>query len=202
MPPAATETLWPSYVGLVLLAVAIAVLVGLLLNVNKMLARLTSIRREIQEARENGPARHLEEAVTHLQSAAVSLDRIAARCDDLDRKAATLLERGPGAAPDMGDAVRSLRDGLASIESPITQIRDALSRTESERLSDEVRRALFTRGYDKVTIQTDVTALARAGEHRVLVEVLKEGVRSKGFVLLRDGNAVDVKISSIHEMFP
>lgn len=202
MPPAATEPLWPSIVGLVLLLAAIAVLVGLLLNVNKMLARLTAIRRELQEARENGPGRQLEEAVTHLQSASVSLDRIAQRCDDLDRKAATLMERGPGAAPDMSDAVRSLRDGLASIESPITQIRDALSRTESDRLADEVRRSLFTRGYDKVAIQTDITTLPRAGEHRVLVEVVKEGVKSKGFVVLRDGSAVDVKISSIHEMFP
>jgi hypothetical protein len=196
--------LWPWFVVFALLVAGIAVLVGLLLNVHKMLARMTQIRRELEQAREAGANQHLVEAVAQLQSASVSLDRIAMRCDELDRKVSEIVQRGPGggAPDDLGEAVRTLRDGLTGLQQPVAQIRDLLGRSESERLTDSVERTLYARGFDKVTILTDLTTAQKGGETRVLVEVAKDGVKSKGFVLLRDGLVVDTKISPTYEMFP
>lgn len=196
--------LWPWFVVFALLVAGICVLVGLLLNVHKMLVRMSQIRAEIEQARSAGAGQHLAEAVAQLQSAAVSLDRIAMRCDAVDAKLAELVQRAPAATTpeDLGDAIRAMRDGLATLGAPVAEIRDLLSRTESERLTDEVRRMVFSRGYDKVTILTDLTTVASAGEARVLVEVVKDGVKAKGYVLLRDGTAVEAKISATYEMFP
>ena len=198
------DALWPWIAVIVLLVVGIAVLIGLLLNVHKMLLRISQVRSEIEQSRASGASQHLAEAVAQLQSAAVSLDRIAMRCDALDKKVTEIVQRGPGGGSpdDLGAALRAMRDGLAGLQEPVGQIRDLLSRTESERLTDEVRRAVFTRGYDKVVMLTDLTTLPPAGESRVLVEVVKDGVKSKGYVLVRDGTAVDVKISPTYDMFP
>lgn len=202
MPPA-SAALWPQIVTMALAFAALLVLVGTLLNVHKLLSRTTAIRKELSEARENSAQSQLVEAVAQLQSIAASLDRIALRCDAIEASIDEAARRAPGSeGGEIGAAVATVGRGLTELQTPLREIRDLLGRTETERLADEVRRSLFTRGYDKVVILTDLTTAARSGETRAQVEVVKEGVKSKGFVLLRDGSAVEVKISPTYEMFP
>jgi hypothetical protein len=202
MPPA-SAALWPQIVTMALAFAALLVLVGTLLNVHKLLSRTTAIRKELSEARENSAQSQLVEAVAQLQSIAASLDRIALRCDAIEARIDEAARRAPGSeGGEIGAAVATVGRGLTELQVPLREIRDLLGRTETEKLADEVRRSLFTRGYDKVSVLTDLTTAARSGETRVQVEVVKEGVKSKGFVLLRDGSAVEVKISPTYEMFP
>lgn len=194
---------WLLYVIAALVLVAVVVLVGVLLNVHKMLSRIASIRREIESSRDSGASAHLVEAVTQLQSAAVSLDRIAARCDAIDARLDEIARRAPGAATaDMTGVAAAIRESLAGLQAPVSEIRDRLAKSEIERVGDEIRRALYTRGYDGVTLLTDLNQVPRSGEARVQVEVVREGVKSKGWVLVRDGAAVESKINPSYEMFP
>ena len=194
---------WMFYVVAALLLVAVVVLVGVLLNVHKMLSKVSAIRREVDGVRESGASAHLVEAVAQLQSVAVSLDRIAARCDSIGAKLDSLAERSPQAASaDMTGVAAAIRESLAGLAGPVAEIRDRLARSEIEHVADEVRRMLYARGFDGVTILNDLATLAPQGEARVQVEVVREGVKSKGWVLLRDGAAVESKISPTYEMFP
>ena len=202
MPPTASE-LWPQIATLAVATLALFVLVGTLLNVHKLLARTTSIRRELTEFRENSAQGQLVEAIAQLQSVAVSLDRIALRCDSIEGKLEEIVRRAPReAGGEMGPAFEALRVDLTALRTPLTEIRDLLGRTETERLSDEIKRCLFTRNYEKVRILGDLTTVPKGGESKVPVEVVKDGISAKGWVLVRDGAAVDAKISPTYEMFP
>lgn len=202
MPPTAAE-LWPQIAVLVLALTATLVLVALLLNIHKLLSRVTSIRKDLHEAQQHSAQAQLVEAVAQLQGIAASLDRLAVRCDAIDQKVAAVAARAPreGGA-ESGPGISAIREDLAALRGPLAEIRDLLGRTETERLGDEVRRCLHTRGFDKVQILTDLGGVPKGGESRVQVEVVKEGIQSKGWVLLRDGAAVEAKISPTLEMFP
>lgn len=194
---------WLAWVVAALLLAGLAVQVSLLLNVHRMLSRVAAIRRELESARASGISAQMAEAVTQLQSAAVSLDRIALRCDALDRRIEEMASRAPGGAQaDAAAIAAAVREALAGIEAPVAEIRDRLARGETDRLGDEVRRSLYLRGFDGVTVLTDLAQVPRTGESRVQVEVVREGVKSKGYVLVRDGAAVETKISPTYEMFP
>jgi hypothetical protein len=194
---------WVFYVIAALVLVGVVVLLAVLLNVHKMLARITTIRREVEGMKDSGASSHLVEAVTQLQSVAVSMDRIAARCDSIEKRIDELAQRAPASASaDMSGVTAALRDALSGLQGPVAQIRDSLARSEVERIGDEVRRCLYARGFDGVTVLTDLASVPRTGEARVQVEVVREGVKSKGWVLVRDGAAVESKISPTYEMFP
>ena len=194
---------WVFYVIAALALVGVVVLVGVLLNVHKMLARIASIRRELESARDGGVAGHLVEAVAQLQSVAVSMDRVAARCETIERKLDEIVARAPSAAnTDVSGIASAVREALSGLHEPVAAIRDHLARNDIERVGDDVRRTLYTRGYDGVTILTDLASVPRTGEARIQVEVVREGVKSKGWVLVRDGAAVESKISPTYEMFP
>lgn len=196
-------TEWTSWVLAALAFAGVVVQVALLLNVHKLLARVSSIRRELEAARSDGAGTQLAEAVTQLQSAAVSLDRIAMRCDAIEQKLDVLAARPSGTSQgDPGVVAHAIRESLQALHAPVAEIRDRLARTEVERLGDEVRRSLYTRGFDTVTLLTDLSTVPRAGEARVQVEVVREGVKSKGWVVVRDGVAGEAKISPTYEMFP
>jgi hypothetical protein len=183
--------------------VGVLVLAGLLLNVNKMLGRLGAIRRQLQEHQDAGPGAQLVEAVAQLQSMAVSLDRVAERAESIDGKLDEIRRRSPGSSdPALSAAALALREGLESLKAPLDEIRDRVVRTDAERLADEIRRTLYARGYESVVIRTDLSAVSRAGEDRVQVEVARAGEKAKGYVVVRDGAVVDSKVSGTYEMFP
>lgn len=194
--------LWPSLLIAALLLVLVVLVAGLVMNVNKMLSRLTAIRRHLEESKESGVRPQLQEATVQLQSMAVSLDRVAMRCDVIDQKLAEAAAKG-GVVGDSGlaEAVRALREGLDQLRAPVVEIRDHIGKTEVEKLSDEVKRTLYGQGYDQVVIRTDLASLV-AGEGKVQVDVTRSGVKSKGYVLLRGGSAVETKISPTYDMFP
>ena len=169
---------------------------------NKMLRRVSTIRNQVRDSAESGPGAQMEEAVAQLQSMAVSLDRVALQCDAVDAKLAEIVERGPGGQGAQLDKVLGeFRDALAQLSGPVEQIRDHVQRSLVERMGDEVRRTLFNLGYDRVDLATDLTELEN-GEGKVQVEVQREGVKSKGYVVLKDGSVVEQKISPTYEMFP
>ena len=183
-----------------LLAVQAAVLVGLVLNVNKLLERATGIRRQLKAAEDTGIGAQLTETRAQLESLAVSLDRIAVRCDGIDSRLAEAAQ-GKGPASLGPEAVAALREGVGSLHEPLREIRDLLGRTKTERLADEIKRTLHNMGYDRVTIRTDL-AVVDDDDGKVQVEVAKDGVTSKGYVVIRDQGVVDQKISKPYEMFP
>jgi hypothetical protein len=194
---------WPQVATLAVAFAALLVLVGMLLNVHKLLSRVTSVRRDLADLRDTSAQAQLVEAVAQLQSVAVSLDRIALRCDAIEAKLETLVQRAPReSVGEPGSALVALREDLAALRGPLTEIRDLLGRTETERLEDEIKRCLYTRNYDKVKILGDLTSVPRSGETRVPVEVVKDGIAAKGWVLVRDASAVDARISPTLEMFP
>lgn len=192
--------LWMVILLAVLVGVQIVLLVGLVLNVNKILDRATGIRRHLQQAEDSGVGAQLTEAVAQLESIAHSLDRVAMRCDALDERVGEMASTGGGGS--LGpEAVAAIKDGIGALQDPLREIRDLLGRTKTERLSDEIKRTLHNMGYDRVTIKTDLAAVDES-EAKIQVEVAREGVTAKGYVLLRDGGVVDQKISKPYEMFP
>ncbi len=195
--------IWPELVTAGLVLVAVLFLGGLLLNVHKMLARLGSIRKQIVESQESGATAHLLEAVAQLQSMAVSLDRIALRCDAMDAKLTQFGERAPATADSTAAAevLSGLKQSLDELRGPVGEIRDQFVRSGRDRLADEIKRTLFNMGYDQVTIRTDLATLA-GGEGRAQVEVSRGGVKAKGTLLVRDWSVVETKISPTYEMFP
>lgn len=193
---------WVDYTVVALLLVIALLLLGFVLNLNKLLARVSTIRRVLRESTESGVGAQLVEVVAQLQSASVSLDRIALRCDEMEHRLDEIVQRGPGGQTSVLEEVTSaMRDGLSGLQEPLAQIRDLLTRSKRERLGDEIRRVLFTEGYDRVEILTDVSELGDA-ESKVHVEVRREGVRAKGFVVVKDGTVVERKISAPFDMFP
>jgi hypothetical protein len=199
---AAAQPLWPLIVIAALLLVAVVLLAGLVINVNHMLKRLTTIRRQIDDAKEHGVHAQMNEAIVQLQSMTVSLDRVAMRCDAIETRLGDAAGKGLGAGDaGLAEAVTALREGLEQLRAPVGEIRDLMGKTEFERLGDEVKRTLYSMGYDQVVIRTDLAGLA-GGEGKVHVEVSRSGVKSKGYLVLRGGSVVETKISPTYEMFP
>lgn len=193
---------WLSYTLLVVAIVGVLLLLAVVLRIDKLLRRVALIRGYLKEERDSGVAVQLTEAVASLQSVAVSLDRIALRCDDIDEKVSAIVSRGPGGEGGaLADALGGMREGLSELGRPLEDIRAALTRTEHERLRDAVNRTLFHLGYEKVTILTDPAELTE-GTGKILVEVRREGVKAKGYVVLEQGSVTEHKISSAYEMFP
>jgi hypothetical protein len=198
----AASPLWPQLLVAALLLVAVILLAGLVVNVNKMLSRLTAIRRRLDEAQETGVGAQMQESIVQLQSMAVSLDRVAARCDSIDGRIGELAAKGGGGVDaGVADAVKALRDGIDQLRGPVVEIRDHIGKSEVERVADEVKRTLYSMGYDQVVIRTDISSLA-GGEGKAHVEVSRGGVKSKGYLVLRGGSVVETKISPTYEMFP
>ena len=201
-PSAGAVSLVPLYLIAGLLLVAVILLGGLVLNVNQMLKRLTAIRRSLDEARESGVGAQMNEAIVQLQSMTVSLDRVAMRCDAIDARLVEASAKGLGGGDTgLAQAVTALREGLDQLRGPVVEIRDHIGKTEVERLSDEVKRTLYSMGYDQVVIRTDLGSLA-GGEGKVQVEVSRSGVKSKGFLVLHGGSVIETKISPTYDMFP
>jgi hypothetical protein len=198
----AAPPLWPQLVIAGLLLAAVVLLLGLVLNVNKMLSRLTSIRRRLDETRDSGVPTQLQEAIAQLQSMAVSLDRVAAHLDTIEAKVSEASSRqGVGGDSGVAEAVGAVRAAIEELRRPVGEIRDLIGKTGTERLADEVKRTLFNMGYDQVVIRTDLATLA-GGDGKVQVEVARSGVKSKGFLQLTGGSVVETKISPTYEMFP
>jgi hypothetical protein len=193
--------LWMVILLAVLIGVQVVLLVGLVLNVNKILDRASGIRRHLQQAEDSGVGAQLTEAVAQLESVAHSLDRIAMRCDAIDEQLGEVAKAGAGGGGLGPEAVAALKDGIGELHEPLREIRDLLGRTKTERLADEIKRTLHNMGYDRVTIKTDLATVDET-EAKIQVEVAREGVTAKGYVLVRDGGVVDQKISKPYEMFP
>ena len=193
--------LWFPVVMTIIVALQLVLLVGLVLNVNKILDRATAIRRQLRATEDSGAGAQLTEAVTQLESIAHSLDRITLRCDAVQERLDEIAKGGIGGAGVTPEVLASIREGMGELQQPLSEIRDLLGRTETEQLSDEIKRTLHNMGYDVVTIKTDLGTLGE-GEDKVQVEVSKDGVVAKGYVVVRDGGVVDQKISKPYEMFP
>jgi soluble cytochrome b562 len=194
--------LWPLLLIAGLLLVAVILLGGLVLNVNQMLKRLQAIRRNLDEAKDSGVPAQMNEAIVQLQSMTVSLDRVAMRCDAIDARLVEASSKGLGGGDaGLAQAVTALREGIDQLRAPVVEIRDHIGKSEVEKLSDEVKRTLYSMGYDQVVIRTDLGSLA-AGEGKVQVEVSRSGVKSKGFLVLHGGSVVETKISPTYDMFP
>ncbi len=193
--------LWISILLVVLVAAQLVLLVGLVLNVNKILDRATGIRRGLQQAEDSGVGAQLTEAVAQLESVAVSLDRVALRCDAIDEKMTEVSRGGRIGGALAPEALEALQDSIGQLKEPLAEIRDLLGRTKTERLSDEIKRTLHNMVYDRVTIKTDL-ATVDEGDGKVQVEVARDGVTAKGYVAVRDGGIVDTKLSKPYEMFP
>lgn len=189
-------------IGAALLLACVVLLWGLVVNVNKSLKRLTGILRHLEESRDAGVGAQMNEAIAQLQSMAVSLDRVAMRCDAIETRIADSGGKG-GTVGDAGlaQAVTALREGIDQLRAPVGEIRDRMAKTEVERLGDEVKRTLYSMGYDTVVIRTELASLA-GGDGKVHVEVARGGVKSKGYLVLRGGSTVETKISPTYEMFP
>jgi hypothetical protein len=201
-PSSAASPLWPQLLIAGLLLAAVILLGGLVLNVNQMLKRLTAIRRTLDEARDSGVHAQMNEAIVQLQSMTVSLDRVAMRCDAIDARLVEASAKGLGGGDTgLAQAVTALREGLDQLRGPVVEIRDHIGKTEVERLSDEVKRTLYSMGYDQVVIRTDLGSLT-GGEGKVQVEVSRSGVKSKGVLVLHGGSVVETKISPTYDMFP
>ena len=199
---AASPPVWPQIVIAALLLVGVILVLGLVLNVNKMLHRLTTIRRQLDEAKQNGVGAQMGEAIVQLQSMAVSLDRVALRCDVIESKIGEVAAKGLGGGESgLAQAVAALREGLDQLRAPVGEIRDLMGKTEIERIADEVKRTLYSMGYDQVVIRTDLASIAE-GDGKVQVEVARSGVKSKGYLVLRGASVVETKISPTYEMFP
>jgi hypothetical protein len=199
---AAAAPIWPLLLIAGLLLVAVVLLGGLVLNVNKMLKRLSTVTRQLDDAKENGVRAQMNETIVQLQSMAVSLDRVAMRCDSIETRLAEASTKGMGGGDaGLAQAVTALREGIEQLRAPVVEIRDHIGKSEVERLSDEVKRTLYSMGYDQVVIRTDLAAL-QGGEGKVHVEVSRSGVKSKGYLVLQGGSAVETKISPTYEMFP
>lgn len=189
-------------IGAALLLACVVLLGGLVVNVNKSLKRLTAILRHLEDSRDTGVGAQMNEAIAQLQSMAVSLDRVAMRCDAIETRIGEAASKG-GTVGDAGlaQAVTSLREGIDQLRAPVGEIRDRMAKTEVERLGDEVKRTLYSMGYDTVVIRTELSSLA-GGDGKVHVEVARGGVKSKGYLVLRGGSTVETKISPTYEMFP
>ena len=189
-------------VAAVLLLACVILLGGLVVNVNKSMKRITAILRHLEESRDTGVGAQMNEAIAQLQSMAVSLDRVAMRCDAIETRVTEASAKG-GTVGDAGlaQAVTSLREGIDQLRAPVGEIRDRMAKTEVERLGDEVKRTLYSMGYDTVVIRTELSSLA-GGDGKVHVEVARGGVKSKGYLVLRGGSTVETKISPTYEMFP
>jgi hypothetical protein len=199
---AAAQPVWPLFLIAGLVLVAVILLGGLVLNVNQMLKRLTAIRRNLDEARDSGIGAQMNEAIVQLQSMTVSLDRVAMRCDAIDARLVEASAKGPGGGDaGLAQAVTALREGIEQLRAPVVEIRDHIGKTEVERLSDEVKRTLYSMGYDQVVIRTDLGSLP-GGAGKVQVEVSRSGVKSKGFLVVHGGSVVETKISPTYDMFP
>ena len=199
---AAAGPFWTDYVLVVLLALTVLLLVALILNVIRMRHRVGIVVRQLRDASESGPGAQMEEAVAQLQGASVSLDRIAARCDELDSKLTSIVQRGPGGEGGaLAETLSGLGEEFARMREPLEEIRDNFRRAEVDRIGDEVRRTLFNMGFDRVDITTDLNSL-QSGEGKVQVEVQREGVKSKGYLVLKNWTVIEQKISPTYEMFP
>lgn len=200
--PEAASPVWTDYVLLVLVVLCLLGLVMLVLNLIRMRTRLGIVIRQLRDAADSGPGAKMEEVVAQLQSASDSLDRIAARAEDLDRKLAQIVERGPGGEGGvLTQTLERLTDEFATLRAPLQNIQELLGRSDVERFADEVKRTIFNMGFDRVEITTDLATLTD-GSGKVHVEVEREGVKSKGYLVLRSGSVVEKKISATYEMFP
>ncbi len=191
---------WVVVALLLVVVVQTILLIGLVLNVNKILDRASGIRRQLKDTEDSGLGAQFTEAISQLESLAVSLDRVAERCETIETtvREAGSGERGAGMAP---EAVEAMSASVASLKAPLDEIRGLLGRTKTERVADEIKRTLHNMGFDVVTIKTDLAAMDEE-DGKVQVEVAKDGVTSKGYVVIRDGGVVDQKISKPYEMFP
>lgn len=193
---------WQFYALLVVAVVGVLLLLAVVLRIDKLLRRIAIIRNHLKEERDAGAAVQLTEAVASLQSIAVSLDRVALRCDELDEKVAAIVDRGPGGEGGaLAEALGGLRAGIDRLGEPLDDIRTALTQSETERLREAVNRTLFNLGYEKVSILTDLATL-EGTDGKVHVEVRREGVKYKGFVILENGTVTEHKMNSAYEMFP
>jgi len=198
----AAPPIWPAIVSAALLLVAVILLAGLVVNVNKMLSRINTIRRGIEDAKETGVRAQVQEAVVQLQSMAVSLDRVAMRCDAIESKLGEAAAKsGGGGESGLAEAVAALREGLDQLRAPVGEIRDLMGKTEVDRIADEVKRTLYSMGFDQVVIRTELGSLV-GGDGKAHVEVARSGVKSKGYLVLKGGSVVETKISPTYEMFP
>ena len=93
---------------------------------------------------------------------AVSLDRVAMRCDAIDQKMADMSRGGRIGADMPPEALDALREAVGQLNEPLGEIRDLLGRTKTERLADEIKRTLHNMGYDRVTIKTDLATIDEA----------------------------------------
>jgi len=201
-PLVAAPPIWPAIVSAALLLVAVILLAGLVVNVNKMLSRINTIRRGIEDAKETGVRAQVQEAVVQLQSMAVSLDRVAMRCDAIEAKIGEAAAKGGGGGETgLAEAVAALREGLDQLRAPVGEIRDLMGKTEVDRIADEVKRTLYSMGFDQVVIRTELGSLV-GGDGKAHVEVARSGVKSKGYLVLKGGSVVETKISPTYEMFP
>lgn len=198
----AVPPIWPLLVIAGLLVLVVVVLWGIFNNTHRSLGRLTAIRKHVEESKHSGVVAQMQEAIVQLQSLAVSLDRVAMRCDHIDQKIAEASAKGLGGGDSgLAQAVAALREGLDQLRTPVGEIRDLIGKSEVERLNDEVKRTLYSMGYDQVALRTDLGSLV-GGDGKAHVEVSKTGIKSKGYLTLRGGSVIEVNISPTYEMFP
>ncbi len=146
--------------------------------------------------------RRLDRLEGRLQRLA-ALDALVLRVEDL---AAHVEQRQIGGAlaarlTEFGEEHARLTAAVRDLEQRLPAPGGARTRSPPPDLGERVRRQLGERGFETVTLLTDLTTLAeRSG--RVTFEARRRGVMHKGHVVLRDGEVVDAAHRAAYSAFP
>ena len=98
-------------------------------------------------------------------------------------------------------SVAELQRSLDAVEEHLESVAGELNRDREVRLREMVERRFHGRGYQSIQILGDL-ADGFHGAARISIEGQKGGVTYKGHVILEEGQIVDEKMTSSHEIFP
>ena len=99
------------------------------------------------------------------------------------------------------DLLRGIHESVRSNEVAVRQLLEQLRPHPETELRGVIERSFAKQGYGEVRIRSDLTRIG-AGPQRLQVEVTREGVAYKGFVVVQGGNVVDSRLLPTYEVFP
>lgn len=169
-------------------------LVGFLLIWNLMRVRIVELEQKIHAlVIRSETARSVPETARIIPE-----DKTGPRLDELARDVASTkdsLER-------VAAVQERLHDDTAYLLERVERLATALEQSRAGELSDRIHDRLGSRGFSDVRILGELTDVPVDAPLKVMVEARKSGISYKGFVVVADGNIVDEKMTSAHELFP
>jgi len=101
----------------------------------------------------------------------------------------------------LNSSLEGIRGSLDAVEEHLDSVASDLRREREVRLREMIERRFHGRGFQSIQILGDLAG-GFHGAVRVTVEGQKGGVTYKGYVALEEGQIIDEKLSSSHEIFP